>query len=172
VDQGAPRRCEGEVGEPDSRSARRLQGADEGLCGRAEEHDGAGEGGQDRQEDRRRAAQGVARGAQAGEVMVMRCAAVTLVAAALFAHTANAQSILRSRVAVTTTARGYRVGDSSVTERVANVRYELFGARTRLRLDGSALAYSAGGVSINGTLPIGGRLDFELRPGDTLAVYA
>ncbi len=79
---------------------------------------------------------------------------------------------VRSRITVTGTARSYRIGDSSVTERVATARYELFVDRFRFRLDGSALRFAARADTIAGSLPIAVRLDAALRPGDTLTAFA
>ena len=78
----------------------------------------------------------------------------------------------RSRITLTGTARSYRIGDSSVTERVASARYELFVDRFRLRLDGAALRFAARADTIAGSLPIAVRLDAALRPGDTLTAFA
>ena len=78
----------------------------------------------------------------------------------------------RSRVTLTGTARSYRIGDSSVTERVANARYEFFGSRFRFRLDGALLRFATRADTINGALPVAARLDVAVRPGDTLTVFA
>jgi len=79
---------------------------------------------------------------------------------------------VRSRVSVTGTARSFRICDSSVTERVASARYELFVSRVRFRLDGTALRYATRADTIDGSLPIAARLDFAMRPGDTVMVFA
>jgi hypothetical protein len=78
----------------------------------------------------------------------------------------------RSRLSVTGTARSYRIGDSSVSERVANARYELFVSRVRIRLDGAVLRYTTRTDTIDGALPVAARLDFALRPGDTITAFA
>ncbi len=98
-------------------------------------------------------------------------AAAMMIVAALCARPALSQEATRNRIGVTATTRAYTVGDSSVTERVVAVRYDLFGPSFRLRLDGSALGYTAAGSKINGTLPIGARFDYMMRPGDSVAVY-
>lgn len=78
----------------------------------------------------------------------------------------------RSRVTLTGTARSYRIGDSSVTERVANARYEFFGSRFRFRLDGALLRFATRADTINGALPVAARLDVAVRPGDTITAFA
>jgi hypothetical protein len=78
----------------------------------------------------------------------------------------------RSRITLTGTARSYRVGDSSVTERVANARYEVFVSRFRFRLDGALLRFATRADTIDGALPVAARLDFAARPGDTLTAFA
>ncbi|MDQ2667987.1 MAG: hypothetical protein M3Z05_18595, partial [Gemmatimonadota bacterium] len=78
----------------------------------------------------------------------------------------------RSSISLTGTARSYRVGDSTVTERVANARYELFVSRIRFRLDGAVLRFATRADTINGSLPVAARLDFALRPGDTVTAFA
>jgi hypothetical protein len=78
----------------------------------------------------------------------------------------------RSLITLTGTARSYRVGDSSVTERVTNARYEIFASRVRFRLDGALLRFATRADTINGALPVAARLDFMLRPGDTLTTFA
>ncbi|MEP6692046.1 MAG: hypothetical protein ABJD07_12880 [Gemmatimonadaceae bacterium] len=55
-----------------------------------------------------------------------------------------------------------------MSERNGIVSYDMTGPRFRLRLDGTGLRYVAPGSTINGSTPIAGRLDFVLRPGDTL----
>ena len=87
------------------------------------------------------------------------------------AGTSAAASALRSRISFTGTARSYRVGDSAVTERVVNARYEMSAARYRLRVDGAALRFSTRTDRIEGALPISTRLDVALQPGDTLSAY-
>ena len=77
----------------------------------------------------------------------------------------------RSRISLTGTARAYRIGDSSVTERVASARYELFVSRVRFRLDGTVLRFATRADTIDGSLPVSARLDFALRPGDTVTVF-
>ncbi|MEP6999181.1 MAG: hypothetical protein ABI969_01800 [bacterium] len=79
---------------------------------------------------------------------------------------------MRSRITVTGTARSYHIGDSSVTERVANARYELYVSRVRFRLDGTVLRYATHADTIDGSLPVAARLDFVTRPGDTVTVFA
>ena len=73
---------------------------------------------------------------------------------------------------MTGTARSYRIGDSNVTERVANGRFETSVARFRLRLDGAVLRFATRADTIEGALPIGARVDFARRPGDTLTAFA
>ncbi|MES2177820.1 MAG: hypothetical protein V4550_08120 [Gemmatimonadota bacterium] len=118
----------------------------------------------------------MARSAQAGEALIARpfrvvggsAGAVAILAAALCAFPAGAQG----RVTLTGTNRSYSVGDSTVSENVANARLELFGPRIRFRLDGSALRFTAPTDSIKGNLPLSAHLSFARRPGDTVAVFA
>jgi hypothetical protein len=107
--------------------------------------------------------------------MVRRAAdsrsAAMLVVAALCAFPVAAQTADHSRITLTATTRAYTVGDTSVSENVAQVRYELFAPRVRFRLDGSALRYSAPAAEISGRLPLVAQLDFERRAGDTLTAF-
>lgn len=77
----------------------------------------------------------------------------------------------RSRITLVGTARSYRVGDSSVTERVANATYELFLSRFRVRVDGALLRFATRADVIEGALPIAARFDFAPRPGDTVTTF-
>ncbi|CAN5386617.1 hypothetical protein BH09GEM1_BH09GEM1_06370 [soil metagenome] len=106
-----------------------------------------------------------------GACLPVLAAAQTTIDAPDTAATAAAARALSSRISLTGTARSYRVGDSSVTERVVNARYEMFFARYRLRIDASALRYSTRTDLIEGALPISTRLDVALQPGDTLSAY-
>ncbi|MEP6621103.1 MAG: hypothetical protein ABJE47_17385, partial [bacterium] len=79
---------------------------------------------------------------------------------------------LRSRLTMTGTQRAYQIGDSSVSEKIGTMRYELFGSSWRIRLDGSSLEFRAPQDTIRGSLPFGVRFDLAARPGDTLTAFA
>lgn len=88
--------------------------------------------------------------------------------AALAAFPISAQQTVTAGIVT----RSYRVGDSTVTERVTNARMDLLGRNARLRVDGSAVHYRGAGSTIDGSLPLGVRLDYAIRPGDTVTVFA
>jgi len=67
-------------------------------------------------------------------------------------------------------ARGYSLGDSSVSERSGKLSYTLLRGRTALNLEGSTVDYQALGRSVTGLVPSSLRLDMMLRPGDTLTL--
>lgn len=77
----------------------------------------------------------------------------------------------QQRIALTATSRSYRVGDSSVSERIATARYETSMARLHFALDASVLRFAAPSATIQGSLPAAARLDFATRPGDTISAY-
>ncbi len=77
----------------------------------------------------------------------------------------------QQRATLTATSRTYTVGDSSVSERVATMRLETSGARLHFVLDGSLLRFAAPSATIQGSLPLSARLDFAVRPGDTLSAF-
>jgi len=89
----------------------------------------------------------------------------------LLAFPLAAQRASQNQVALTATSRSVQVGDSSVSENVATARYDLSMSRVRVRLDGSVLRFAAPADTISGHLPIGLRLDFARRPGDTLSAF-
>ena len=85
--------------------------------------------------------------------------------------TAQDTGVSHSRITITGTARSFQVGDSSVAEHVANARYEMFLPRVRLQLEAAALRFAAPTDTIGGRLPVGGRVHYTLRPGDTISVF-
>ena len=107
-----------------------------------------------------------------GARLARACSAAAMVAAALYSSVLPAQSLEHNRITLTGTHRAWTVGDTTISENVAQVRYELFAPRVRFRLDGSALQFSAPAAAISGNLPISAQLDFAPRPADTLTVFA
>lgn len=71
-----------------------------------------------------------------------------------------------------TTGRSYRIGDTTVSERVGGMTYTMSSARFRLRLEGSVLRYDAFSDTISGSLPGSARFDFIPLYGDTVTVFA
>jgi hypothetical protein len=102
--------------------------------------------------------------------------AVAILAAALCAfplsHLGAQEAVAHSRFTLTGTAHSYDVGDSSVSERVANARYELYVSRIHIQLDASTLQFVAPFDTIRGRLPVGARVSYTLRAGDTISVFA
>jgi hypothetical protein len=100
---------------------------------------------------------------------------VAILAAALCAFPASIgaqETVTRSRITLTGTMRSYEVGDSSVSEQVANARYELYVKRVRVQLDASVLRFATPTDTIGGRLPVGARVSYTLRPGDTIVAFA
>jgi hypothetical protein len=79
---------------------------------------------------------------------------------------------LHQAIVLGATVRSYRIGDTTVNERVGGATYSLSAGRLRLNLDGSALRYAAAPDTISGSLPGSARVDYLLRPGDTVSVFA
>ena len=121
----------------------------------------------------------MARGAQAGKALTFRHSTpltygintAALLAAVLCAFPLAAQRASQGQVALTATSRSVQVGDSAVSENVVAARYDFTTARIRVRLDGSVLRFAAPADTISGHLPVGIRLDFARRPGDTLSAF-
>lgn len=87
-------------------------------------------------------------------------------------------SIMEARAGVSQTivlggtARTYKIGDTTVSERVGRMTYTISSTRFRLRLEGSALRYGAFSDTISGALPASARFDLIPLFGDTLNVFA
>ncbi len=108
-------------------------------------------------------------------------AAVTMVAAALlYAPRASAQSLdsslfahpTRQSITLGGAYRAYTIGGAKVNESTALVSYEVRATHVRFRLDGTGVRFAAAASTIQGTTPLGGKLDVIFSPGDTLTLEA